>query len=59
MRRYKIVPSDVRFKLPYRFDFDRLKYTAGYGFHLTASDALFMWDMHLITRGRRSRDANY
>ncbi|WP_309415827.1 hypothetical protein [Bacillus pumilus] len=52
MSHYKIVPSDVRFKLPYRFDFDRLKYTAGYGFHLTASDALFMWDMHLITRRR-------
>ncbi|WP_353854795.1 hypothetical protein [Bacillus sp. Bos-x628] len=50
MKRYKIVPSDVSFKLPYRFDFDRMKYIVGNATCRTASDALFIWSMRLITR---------
>lgn len=53
MSRYKIVPTDVSFKLSYRFGFDRLKYIVGRVACKTASDALFFWNLRLITRGRR------
>ncbi|WP_428828495.1 hypothetical protein ACPJHH_13070 [Bacillus altitudinis] len=50
MKRYKIDPSDVSFKLPYQFDFGRMKYIVGSAIYRTASDALFIWRMRLITR---------
>ncbi|MGT4651558.1 hypothetical protein [Bacillus cereus] len=50
MKRYKNVPTDVRFKLPYQFDFNRMRYIVGSAIYRTASDALFIWRMCLITR---------